>query len=70
MLSVRFRRKRFTADARMGRIGDKSIMPRTRYRKWAAFIAIFICHGEEANGIFLYSVYRCAKTRVRMAFTV
>ena len=53
MLSGCFRRERFTAGARQGGKGDKSIIPRARSRRWAVFIAIFICHGEEANGIFL-----------------
>ena len=70
MLSGRFRRERFTARARRGGKGDKSVIPQARSRRWAAFIAIFICHGEEAKGTFLYSVYRCAKTQVWMAFTV
>ena len=55
MLSVRFRR---------GGKGDNSVILRARSRRWAAFIAIFICHGEEANGTFLHSVYRCTKTKV------
>ena len=70
MLSGRFRRERFTAGPRRGRKGNKSVIPRARSRRWAVFIAIFICHGEEANGILLHSVYRCAKTKVWMAFTV
>ena len=52
MLSVRYRRERFTAGARMGRKGDKSVIPRALSRKWASFIAIIICHEEEANRIF------------------
>ena len=32
--------------------GDKSVASRARSRRWAAFIAILVCHGEEANGIF------------------
>ena len=64
MLSGCFRRERFTAGARRGGKGDKSVITRARSRQWAAFIAIFICYGEEANGIFLHSVYRCAKTQV------
>ena len=63
MLSVRFRHERFTAGARRSGKGDKSVIPRAQSRRWAAFIAIFICHGEEANGIFLHSVDRCAKYR-------
>ena len=59
-----FQHERFTAGARRGGKGDKSVILRTRSRRWAVFIAIFICHGEEANGIFLHSVYRCAKTKV------
>ena len=70
MLSGRFRRERFTAVPRRGGKGDKSVIPLARSRRWAVFIAIFICHGEEANGIFLHSVYWCAKTKVWMAFTV
>ena len=64
MLSGRFRRERFTAVPRRGGKGDKSVIPLARSRRWAVFIAIFICHGEEANGIFLHSVYLCAKTKV------
>ena len=56
MLSVCCRREKFTAGARMGRKGDKSVIPQAHSRKWAAFIAIFICHGEEATGIF-YTVF-------------
>ena len=41
----------------MGRKGNKNVIPRARSRKRAAFIAIYICHGEEASGFFLYSVY-------------
>ena len=52
MLSSRFWRERFTAGARRGGNGDKSVIPRARSRRWAAFIALFICHGEEANRIF------------------
>ena len=48
----------------MGRKGDKIVTPRARSRKWAAFVAIFICHGEEATGIFLRRVHRSAKTQV------
>ena len=59
-----FRRERFTVVPRRGGKGDKSVIPLARSRRWAVFIAIFICHGEEANGIFLYSVYWCAKTKV------
>ena len=70
MLSGRFWRERFTAGPRLGGKGNKSVIPRARSRRWAVFIAIFICHGEEANGIFLHSVYQCAKTKVWMAFTV
>ena len=70
MLSGRFRHERFTARARMGRKGDKSVIPRARSRRWIAFIAIFICHGEDGNGMFLHSVYWCAKTQVWMAFMV
>ena len=51
MLSVRSRHERFTTGARRGGKGDKSVIPRARSRRWAAFIAIFICHGEEASGI-------------------
>ena len=67
MLSGRFRRERFAAGPRRG---GKGVIPRARSRRWADFIAIFICHGEEANGIYLHGVYRCAKTKVWMAFTV
>ena len=51
MLSVHYQRKRFTVGARMGREGNKSIIPRACSRKWAAFIVLLFCHGEEANGI-------------------
>ena len=64
MLSVRFWPEGFTAGARRGGKGDKSVIPRARSRRWAAFITIFMCHGEEANGIFSHGVYQCAKTRV------
>ena len=63
MLSGRFRRERFTAVPRRGGKGDKSVIPRARSRRWAVFIAIFICHGEEANGIFLHSVTGAQKQR-------
>ena len=61
MLSVRYWRERFSAGARLGRKGEKSIRPRACSRKWAVLIVISICHGEEANGIFLYIVYQRAK---------
>ena len=51
-LSVRYQRKRFTAGARRGRKGDKSVIPRARATKGAIFIAILNCYGEEANDIF------------------
>ena len=54
----------------MSRKGDKSIIPQACSRKRAAFIAILFCHGKEANGIYLHSAYRCAKTQVRTAVTV
>ena len=41
----------------------KSVIPRACSRRWPAFIAIFIYHGEPANGIFLHCVYRCTKTQ-------
>ena len=63
MLSGRFRHERFTAGPRWGGKGDKSVIPRARSRRWAVSIVIFICYGEEANGIFLHNVYRCAKQR-------
>ena len=52
MLSVRFRRERFIAGARRGGKGNESVISRARSRRWAVFIAIFICHGEEAKDIF------------------
>ena len=63
-MSVRYWRERFTAGVRMGRKGDKSIIPRARSREWAAFLSILFCLGEEANRIFLHSVNRCANTQV------
>ena len=47
MLSVHHRRERFTAVARMGRKGDKNVIPRACSTKWVAFIAILICRGED-----------------------
>ena len=68
MLSGHFRRERFTAGARRGGKGDKSVIPRACSRRWAVFIAISICHGAEANGIFLYNVYRCPKNLIQVCF--
>ena len=64
MLLVRYRRERFTAGAQIHvrRKGDKNVIPRPL--KGATFIAIFICHGNGANGIFSHSVYRWARTQV------
>ena len=61
MLLVRYQCERFTAGAQIGRKGDESIIPQAQSRKSAAFIAILFCHGEEANGIFLHRINRCAK---------
>ena len=67
MLSVLHRRERGTAGAQLGKKPYKRVIPRARSRRWAAFIATFICHGERD---ILHNIYRCAKTHVWMAFTV
>ena len=57
--SVRYWRERFSAVVQMGRKCDKGVTPGARSTKWAAFITFLICHGEEAEGLFSHSVYRC-----------
>ena len=42
MLSVRYWRERFSAGARLGRKGEKSIRPRACSRKWAVLIVVSI----------------------------
>ena len=63
MLSMRYRRERFTAVARVGEKGDTGVIPRARLTKWTAFIAFLVCRGEEAGWVFPFSVYRCARRR-------
>ena len=53
MLSVRFRRERFTAGARRGGRGDKSVILRARSRRWAVFIAILFAKVKKRRGYFV-----------------